>query len=131
MRPPCEVVVKKVLPAIRSILVQELSDRHDMSQTEIADSLGITQPAVSQYLGSSRGSSDLIESLKDAGLYSELQSLSDEIANGNPDKPQIIEKYCKVCESMGKEEILCVLHVEDAPYLSNEECNACLGSKEK
>lgn len=106
MRPPCEVVVKEILPAIRSILVRDLSDRYGMSQTEIADSLGITQPAVSQYLGSSRGSADLIENLKEAGVYSDLRDLSDYIANGDPERSQIVGKYCKICRSMDKEDII-------------------------
>lgn len=54
MRLFCETVVNEVLPAVRSILAQELAER-GYSQTEIADMMGVTQPAVSQYLSSTRG----------------------------------------------------------------------------
>lgn len=126
MKPPCEVVVKKILPAIRSILVKDLTERHELSQTEIAEKLGITQPAVSQYLGSARGASELRESLEKAGLYSQLHKLSDEIAEGTAQKTRIIKKYCELCNSMGEEEILCLLHAKSAPYLTEEECRLCL-----
>lgn len=128
MKPPCEVVVKRVLPAIRSILVKDLTERHDLSQTKIANQLGITQPAVSQYLGAARGSSKLKENLQESGLYSELKKLSDEIANGTTQKTQIIKKYCEICNSMGEKEILCTYHLESEPYLEEENCSLCLNN---
>lgn len=54
MRLFCETVVNEVLPAVRSIVARELADR-GYTQTEIADMMGVTQPAVSQYLSSTRG----------------------------------------------------------------------------
>ncbi len=129
MKPPCEIVVKKILPAIRSILVRDLRERHELSQTKIADYLGITQPAVSQYLSSARGSSKVEENLKKTGIYSELKNLSDKIAGGDTKKSKIIKKYCKICNSMGEEEILCIFHTESEPYLSEEECKLCLKTR--
>jgi predicted transcriptional regulator len=54
MRLPCERVVNEVLPAVRSLIAKDLQEK-GYSQTEIADLLHITQPAVSQYLNKSRG----------------------------------------------------------------------------
>lgn len=54
MRLPCERVVNEALPAVRSMLANELQAK-GYSQTEIADLLNITQPAVSQYLSATRG----------------------------------------------------------------------------
>lgn len=129
MKPPCEIVVKKILPAIRSILVKDLTKRHELSQTQIAEQLGITQPAVSQYLRSARGASNLVEGLKECGMYSDLKKLSDNIANGNAKKTQIAKEYCEICGSMGKDEIYCVFHAESRPHLSEEECEFFLETK--
>lgn len=129
MKPPCEIVVKKILPAIRSILVKDLSKRHKLSQTQIANYLGITQPAVSQYLGSARGAGKIKEKLKETGIYPELKDLSDKIAEGDTKKSKIIKKYCKICNSMGEEEILCIFHTESEPYLTEEECKLCLKTR--
>ncbi|NYZ79681.1 ArsR family transcriptional regulator, partial [Candidatus Micrarchaeota archaeon] len=49
----CETAVRDVLPAVRSLLAEELSK--DMTQEQIADALDLTQPAVSRYLKQSRG----------------------------------------------------------------------------
>jgi len=51
----CEVVVKDVLPALRSLVTRELLQNYGMSQTEVSRKLGITQPAVSQYKKELRG----------------------------------------------------------------------------
>ena len=61
MRPQCELMIMDVLPAVRSILAERLKEK-GFKQGEIAELLGITQPAVSQYLKKARGRS--IESLK-------------------------------------------------------------------
>lgn len=127
MRPPCEVVVKRVLPTIRAMLVRDLVKRHGLSQVQVAEKLGITQPAVSQYLSSARGTSRVEEILKKDDLASSIHKLSDAVARGEASRSQILEKYCDLCRSMGRKEILCILHVESAPYLKEEGCKFCLG----
>ncbi len=54
MRLPCERVVNDILPAVRSLIAKDLRDK-GYSQTEIANLLNLTQPAVSQYLSAARG----------------------------------------------------------------------------
>ncbi len=44
-----EVVVESVLPTLRSMLAERLSDR-GMTQREVADALGVSQSAVSKYV---------------------------------------------------------------------------------
>ncbi len=131
MRPPCESIVKRVLPTVRSILVKELSDEYGLSQSEIANKLAITQPAVSQYLSSARGKGKLKKSLKKTGLYPKLKKLAKEIAEGSIKREQIVKKYCEVCTSMRSEEVLCAIHAENAPLLSEEECKICLETKDE
>ena len=54
MDPQCEIVGKYVLPIFRSMLARELVHKFNLSQTEAAKKLGMTQAAVSQYLSSKR-----------------------------------------------------------------------------
>ena len=54
MKPLCEVTAK-VIPALRAMIVKELTDSYGMTQTEVAERLGITQAAISQYLRNIRG----------------------------------------------------------------------------
>ncbi len=52
---PQELEVWFVLPAIRRELTKDLIESHKISQKEVAEVLGITDAAVSQYLHAKRG----------------------------------------------------------------------------
>ncbi|KXA96723.1 hypothetical protein AKJ39_04225 [candidate division MSBL1 archaeon SCGC-AAA259J03] len=106
MRPPCEVFVTKVLSAIRTVLVKDLIDRHDLSQKEVSEELGVTQAAVSQYLSSTRGDEKLEKKLRDSEIFGRIQNLSDKIAAGNSEKSRITEEFCEICDMMREEGIL-------------------------
>jgi hypothetical protein len=127
MKPPCEIVVKYVLPAIRTLIVKEMMDTYGLTQVQVAEKLGITQPAVSQYIRSLRGSdkyAKLIERNKE--VYKSVKALAGKIAKGELTYSQATDEFCKMCERMRAKEILCILHMESAPYLSEEECKICL-----
>jgi hypothetical protein len=55
VRPKCERATKYILPTIRGLIAEELVEEHGFSQSHAAKVLGITQPAVSQYINSKRG----------------------------------------------------------------------------
>ncbi|MDY6788946.1 MAG: hypothetical protein SVV03_03185 [Candidatus Nanohaloarchaea archaeon] len=54
LNPASEPIVKNILPALRSVVAREL-DSKGFSQTEIAELMQVTQPAVSYYLNRQRG----------------------------------------------------------------------------
>ncbi|KXA93562.1 hypothetical protein AKJ65_06190 [candidate division MSBL1 archaeon SCGC-AAA259E19] len=126
MRPPCEIIVAKALPAIRTVLVRDLVDRHDLSQKQAAERLGVTQAAVSQYLSSIRGDEKLEKKLEKLEIFSEIQSLSDKVATEGSDKSQIISDICDICDLIRKEGTLCKIHFDEVPSLSEEKCEVCL-----
>ena len=64
MRFEVEVISEEILPAIRSMMATRLSDDYGLNQEEIADKLGLTQPAVSQYLSTSRANRDIVRKLE-------------------------------------------------------------------
>lgn len=131
MRPPCESIVKEVLPTVRAILVKELTDKYELSQAKIAEKLAITQPAVSQYLTSARGAEELKKNLRKAGLYSDLEDFAEEIADGSIKRSDMVKRCCEICISMRTEEILCPVHSKNAPSLSEEECRICIETRDK
>ncbi len=60
-RAPCEIAIWHILPTIRSEVSKELV-KFGLSQKEISERLGITQPAVSQYVTSKRGTNVTLSS---------------------------------------------------------------------
>ena len=96
-------MVKDVLPTIRAILVKDLVERHNLNQVEVSNRLGITQPAVSQYLRSLRGTSRAETLLKRNDFMKSLRELSNAIAGGEMRGIRMAEMYCKLCGMLRKE----------------------------
>ncbi|MBM3898428.1 MAG: hypothetical protein FJ358_07915 [Thaumarchaeota archaeon] len=54
MHPPCELMTETFLPAMRGLVAHELAKK-GFSQSKISKLLGVTQPAVNQYLAKPQG----------------------------------------------------------------------------
>ncbi len=87
-RAPCETAVWHILPAIRSEVAKELV-KCGLSQKEISERLGITQPAVSQYVTSKRGSNVAMND----EVTELIQTLAHDVAEEND-----IDLNVRVCE---------------------------------
>lgn len=117
MRPFCEVVVKEVLPAIRSILAKELKES-GMKQEDIADALGITQASVSHYLKKARGKNvKLLES--NPRLKKSLKETAERIKSK---KASTTTEFCAICMGVRKD-IICKFHKDSTPGLKT--CDIC------
>jgi predicted transcriptional regulator len=85
------------LPAIRAAVAEELSNKYNYTQEEIAGSLGIVQVAVSKYLN--KRYSNKIAKLKN---YIKEKGLAEEIVKSIIDKQQkekIENKINLLCEN--------------------------------
>ncbi|MFB6291321.1 MAG: transcriptional regulator [Candidatus Bipolaricaulia bacterium] len=90
---PCEVALWHILPCIRACLARELVEM-DLTQQRVADILGITQAAVSQYIGEKRGkfrteNNNVYRSIKE--LARDLER--DEVAD-------ISARICQICSQV-------------------------------
>ncbi|MGC8817299.1 MAG: transcriptional regulator [Candidatus Hadarchaeum sp.] len=101
MKPQCEIVSGQVLPTIRAMVVKDLVKRYEFSQVEVARKLGITQPAVSQYLSALRGKSHLEKKLMKL-IGQDIRSLADDVASGKLTQPDLVRRYCAICSLMKK-----------------------------
>jgi len=85
------------LPAIRAAVAEELSNKYDYTQEEIASALGIVQVAVSKYLNKKYSSK--IAKLKN---YIKEKGLADDIVKSIIDKQEkekIENKINLLCEN--------------------------------
>lgn len=117
MRPFCEVVVKEILPAVRSILAKELKDS-GMKQEEIAKALGITQASVSHYLKQARGKNvKMLE--ENPRLKKSLKETAERVKNK---KASPTTEFCVICRGVRKE-VICKFHKDSTPGL--KACDIC------
>lgn len=125
LRPPCELVVRYVLPAFRSLVAKELVEKYSFSQVAAAEKLGTTQAAVSYYLDSKRGE----KRIKQLESITVVQSVASEtakgIANGKTSSTDAMMQFCKLCIILRTEDIVCELH-KDSISLP-ETCKLCFG----
>ncbi|MHA2043091.1 MAG: transcriptional regulator [Candidatus Thorarchaeota archaeon] len=120
MRPPCETIVSAILPAIRSLLARELVENHSMSQTKVAELLGTTQPAISQYLSQKRGDqlTDALSSLPDVKVA--IETLVEEITSESVSQKATVGTICNICMSLRKDGTVCTIH-----QTKSEDCDMC------
>ena len=124
MRPPCEPIVQYVLPAFRCLVAKELVVKYKLSQVEIADKLGTTQAAISQYFSSKRGEKRMRAVQSVPKIRSAAKKLAKEIASGRASADDAMVHFCGLCLSLRKQGLVCDLHRERV--LERGACNLCL-----
>ena len=122
MKPPCEVVVWYVIPAIRSELAKELLNL-GMKQKDVSELMDITQPAVSQYITDKRGSGIKL----DDNVRQMVKDFAKELANGEATKAQLISRTCAICKHVETVDVLRQLNIDKSDL--GEDCESCLGSE--
>lgn len=123
MRPFCEIMVTEVFPTVRALIAKELMDNLNYNQAEAAQKMGITQPAISQYMRSLRGKKAKLFGTEDKVIKSIKSAAKALAVQKNPFESHIL---CNVCKDIRKTGFLCKLHREAIPALKN--CTICLKS---
>jgi uncharacterized protein len=100
MKSPCEEVVWDVLPSIRAAIAEELV-RRGLSQKEVSKLLGITPPAVSQYVSKKRGYNIVFED----DVRVEINRLADDLMTGPVE--DLVSRICVVCRKLRNEGSAC------------------------
>ena len=122
MKPPCEIVVWYVIPAIRSELAKGLLNC-GMKQKDISKLMDITQPAVSQYITDKRGSGIKFNDNVKAMIHDFARQLS----VGEATKADIIPRTCVICKHIEIMDVLQQLGVDKSEL--GEDCQSCIGSE--
>lgn len=95
----CQTLFNNAIPAaVKSIIAKELIETYGFTQEQIAERLGITQAAVSQYSNGVRGKG-VNSILSDEKLSDWVKKLASEIASGNF---KLGEAECDLCAETRK-----------------------------
>ena len=103
MKSPCEQIVWDVLPSIRAAIAEELIKR-GISQKEVSRMLGITPPAVSQYLSKKRGYN--IEFRED--IRQAIGVLADDLIKEDIKGTDLVKRICSICRMLQDDETACI-----------------------
>lgn len=110
MRPPCELVVRSVLPAFRSLVAKELVQVHGLSETAAARKLGTTQAAISQYLSSKRGDKRIRQLEATPAVRSAAREVARGIATAKLSPLDGMLQFCRLCIALRTKDLVCDMH---------------------
>jgi len=102
IRPPCEYVVRYVLPAFRSVVARELVKKHCFSQVATAKKFGTTQASVSHYLHHKRGEKRILELESIPIVQSTASKLAHDIATETTSGSDITLRFGSLCDTLRK-----------------------------
>lgn len=116
VRQPCEGAIWHILPYIRAGLARELAKR-GLTQEAIAEKMGLTQAAVSQYISGKRAR----EGVFDEHALDLVKKLATDIGEGGPVDLQ--KRICTICNYINnKPALLKELGVEAESSESTPTC---------
>ncbi|MDA4131260.1 MAG: hypothetical protein OK457_10860, partial [Thaumarchaeota archaeon] len=94
------------------------------TQSQIAEALGITQPAVSKYFWEKRGRAidfDHKEDVKDMANI-----VTEGIATRKLSRIQVANMIKEICDYVMRSGYMCDLHFEVDPEIKNSNCKICM-----
>ncbi|MEA1984641.1 MAG: helix-turn-helix domain-containing protein [Euryarchaeota archaeon] len=93
MKTTCEIMVQKVLPSIRAELARIMMCEHGCTQQEVAEVLGLSRAAVSQYVSEKRGA----EVAFSEETQDEIGKFASELLRGLTPQDKV-RGMCEVCK---------------------------------
>ncbi len=123
LQTPYEIAAKSVIPAIRGIVARSLIERH-MTQAEIAECLGITQPAVSKYFSEKRGRAIDFDNRED--VMTMAKAIAEGIATHKLNSMQVANLIKEICDYVMRSGYMCELHNEIDPQTKSMNCKICM-----
>ncbi len=125
MKPPCLVTVQYILPALRVAISEELIKTYKMRRAEVAEKMGLTPAAITQYLKRVRGGAAYAAIERSSRVKGLISDISREIAEGVSPPDLILMKLCRICRVAWDEGLICEAHMEMMPSLRGMETCAC------
>ncbi|MCS7115623.1 MAG: hypothetical protein RMJ15_06265 [Nitrososphaerota archaeon] len=125
MKPPCVVVVKYLLPAIRVLVTKELIEKHKMRKIDASEKMELTPAAITQYFKGERGMALASEIAQSKEAMERIAKFAEILARDNVPPEEIIEKLCEICATVRHEKVICKLHQKDLPKLDEGKCATC------
>ena len=114
---PQEIEVWYLIPALRREITKVLVKDHNLSQKKTADILGITEPAVSQYLSFKRGKEIKFSEKEKI----EIEKVAEEISK-NPGKAT--NHLYNLCVKFRGSDVMCRIHKKHDLSISSG-CRLC------
>lgn len=123
VRFPEEIVVDRFIPTVRALLVEDLSKR-GLTQSQVAERLGISQSAVSKYeLGKLSPDARLA---RDPRVRRTVARVAPGLASGEVGPVEALAEFLALARELENRGPICEIHEEEMPALRGLGCDLCL-----
>ncbi|MDZ7688055.1 MAG: thiamine-phosphate synthase family protein [Halobacteriales archaeon] len=123
MKLPSEIVVESFLPTFRALLASELSDR-GFTQNEIADRLGVSQPAVSKYVAGEVEIEDAY--VEDDRVHDTVERVAEGFEDATLDGYEALAEVLGLVRALEDRGPICEVHEREFPALRGTGCDLCV-----
>jgi predicted transcriptional regulator len=125
VKPPCVIVVKYLLPAIRVLVTKELIEKYNLRKVDASAKMELTPAAITQYFKGERGTALAHEIAHSKEAMEMISKLAEALAKNDVSVENVIEKLCEICTAIRYEKVICKLHQKDMPNLEECKCVTC------
>jgi predicted transcriptional regulator len=117
------VGVKTVLPAVKAIMARQIIENHGFNEQQTANLLGLSQSAVSRYVGRERGNLIAIEGSTE--IISLISQMVTTLVKEPDNKTEILSLFCQVCTAVREKGLMCPFCQKEMAQPSAEKCLFC------
>ncbi len=123
---PPEIESQWMIPAVRSIIAQQLIKRYGFSQTDAAELLGVTQPAINNYVKGSRAKNNIIKKLKrDRQIMLIINNIAESLNDNHQFTPHCMSKYIELFNYARRSLFICGIHRSLEKHIDDQLCKTC------
>jgi uncharacterized protein len=120
---PCEVGVKTVLPAVKAIMARSIVEKHGLNEKQTADLLGLSQSAVSRYIGRERGNLINIEGTNE--VLALIDQMVTHLIKKPDNKSEFLKLFCQTCQTIREKGLMCPNCQKQMSQAWAEKCFFC------
>lgn len=123
---PPEIESQWIIPAVRSVIAQQLIKNYKFSQTDVAKLLGVTQPAINNYVTGSRAKNRIIKKLKkDKKIMLIVDDIAESLNSNHEFTPHCMREYIELFNYMRRSLFICGIHRRLEKDIDDELCKTC------
>lgn len=123
---PSEIESQWMIPAIRSIIAHQLIKHYKFSQTDAAKLLGVTQPAINNYISGSRAKKEVVKKLKcDKQIMLMVNDIAKSLNHNHRFTPRCMSKYIELFNYARRSLFICGIHRSLEKDIDEELCKTC------
>ena len=115
--------VKTVLPAVKAIMARQIIEKHGLNEQQTAELLGLSQSAVSRYVGRERG--NLLEIEGSTEILALISQMVTSIIKEPENKTEILNLFCQTCTAIREKGLMCPFCQKEMTQAWAEKCLFC------